>query len=171
MIKLLYFAAILAATTLPVQAHSFKVGAIDLEHPMIQEAPPSAPVLAGYVMISNNGSEDDRLIAIESSATRNVQLHTSVVSDGIARMNPMTDGLIIPAGDIVWLGDNGTHAMFNGPDRPYRDGDEIPAVLVFEKAGRIDVTFKVEKVAKDELMPGHAGMDMGGTEAGPDAAQ
>jgi copper(I)-binding protein len=69
-------------------------------------------------------------------------------------MLPMTDGLALPAGQIVWLGDNGTHAMFVQPDRHYAPGDELPAVLVFEKAGRVDVTFKVE-ARGPELTPGH----------------
>jgi copper(I)-binding protein len=40
--------------------------------------------------------------------------------------------LPIPPGGIVWLGD-GTHAMFIKPSVRYRDGDEVPATLVFEK--------------------------------------
>lgn len=158
-------AAALLATS-PVYAHEFTLGELVLEHPMIREAPPSAPVLAGYVKITNNGTEPDRLIAIESPAAKSVQLHISVVTDGIAKMTPMTEGLLIGAGDTVWLGENGTHAMFNGPDRRYVDGDEVPATLTFEKAGRIDVMFNVEKVSKKDLAPGHEGMDMGGADAG-----
>lgn len=160
--KTFLIAAIIALGAGSAQAHSFTAGTIYLEHPMIQEAPPSAPVLAGYVMIQNTGTEDDRLIAIESTGAENVQLHSSVITDGIAKMSPMTNGLVIAAGDIVWLGDNGTHAMFNNPTKRFRDGDEVPATLVFEKAGRLDVTFKVEKVASDKLAPGHQGMEMGG---------
>lgn len=135
-------------------AHGFKQGEIYIDHPMIQEAPPNARVLGGYITLQNNGTEDDRLLAIESSAAEKVELHQSVVTDGIARMQPLTEGLALPAGQIIWLGDNGTHAMFVQPDRQYVPGDEVPAVLVFEKAGRIEVTFKVEERSTD-LAPGH----------------
>ncbi len=124
-------------------AHDFTSGSIYLDHPMIEEAPPNAPVLGGYLSIQNMGDTDDRLIAIESSAAEKVEMHLSTVTDGIARMQPMTEGLVIPAGETVWL-DNGMHAMFVKPAERYRAGDEVPATLVFEKAGRIDVTFKVE---------------------------
>lgn len=151
----LAFASLMLVGSVPTAlAHGFTQGQIYIDHPMIQEAPPSARVLGGYVTLQNNGAEDDRLLAIESSAAEKVELHQSVVTDGIARMQPLTEGLALPAGQIVWLGDNGTHAMFVGPDRHYAPGDEVPAVLVFEKAGRIDVTFKVEERSTD-LAPGH----------------
>lgn len=152
---------LLGLAALPVNAHDFTAGNIYIDHPMILEAPPNAPVLGGYIMLQNNGPEDDRLIGIESPAVEKVELHRSVVQNDIAGMQPMTDGLVVPAGAIVWLGDSGTHAMFIGPDQRYREGDEIPATLVFEKAGRIDVSFRVEKRTGAELAPGHQGMDMG----------
>jgi copper(I)-binding protein len=147
---------------MPVTAHDFNAGSIYIDHPMIQEAPPNAPVLAGYIMLQNNGATDDRLMSIESPSVAKVELHRSVVTNDIASMQPMEDGLVIPAGAIVWLGDGGTHAMFAKPDRRYVEGDEIGATLVFEKAGRIDVTFKVEKRTAAEMGPGHQGMDMSG---------
>ena len=48
------------------------------------------------------------------------------------------------AGETVWL-DDGMHAMFVKPAKRYVVGDEVPATLVFENAGRIDVSFKVEE--------------------------
>ncbi|MBU1336911.1 MAG: copper chaperone PCu(A)C [Alphaproteobacteria bacterium] len=152
----LILAGALAMFSTATLAHDFTSGSIYIDHPMIQEAPPNAPVLGGYVTIHNNGDTADRLLAIESPVADKVELHQSVVTDGIARMQPMVSGLEVPAGEIVWLGDNGTHAMFVKPDRRYRAGDEIPATLVFEKAGRVDVTFKVEERSTVEG-PGHEG--------------
>ena len=142
----LHFALALigAFAAAPVAAHDFTIGSLYVDHPMIEEAPPNAPVLGGYLSIQNMGDTDDRLIAIQSSAAEKVELHQSTVTDGIARMLPLADGLLIPAGEIVWL-DNGMHAMFVKPAQRYRAGDEVPATLVFEKAGRVDVTFKVEE--------------------------
>lgn len=149
---------LLAIATLAVMpaaiAHDFDAGSIYIDHPMVEEAPPSARVLGGYVSLHNQGAEDDRLIAIESTAAEKVEMHRSVVADGIARMTPLTDGIDLPAGEMVWLGSDGSHAMFIGPDKRYVAGDEIPASLVFEKAGRVDVTFKVEERATTRA-PGH----------------
>lgn len=136
--------ALLVGLSLPAAAHDFTSGSIYLDHPMIEEAPPNAPVLGGYVSIQNMGEIDDRLVSIESDAAEKVEIHRSTVTDGIARMQPMTEGLVIPAGETVWL-DNGMHAMFVKPGKRYVVGDEVPATLVFKNAGRIDVTFKVEE--------------------------
>jgi Uncharacterized protein conserved in bacteria len=142
--KQIFLSAILGLLAFPAIAHDFTQGSIYLDHPMIEEAPPNAPVLGGYLSIQNMGEADDRLIAIESTAAEKVEMHNSTVTDGIARMQPMTEGLSIPAGETVWL-DNGMHAMFIKPARRHVVGDEVPATLVFENAGRIDVTFKVEE--------------------------
>ncbi|MCR6634746.1 copper chaperone PCu(A)C [Devosia sp.] len=152
--RLLAILAIAMASPLAAGAHDFTSGTMYIDHPMIQEAPPGARVLGGYVTLHNQGAEDDRLVGIETPAAEKVELHRSTVTDGIARMQPMTDGLPLPAGEIVWLGDNGTHAMFVQPDKRYAAGDELPATLIFEKAGRIDITFKVEERSTD-LAPGH----------------
>lgn len=159
--KTLMAALLFALPVAPVVAHDFTAGSIYVEHPMIQEAPPNAPVLGGYIMLQNNGAEDDRLVGIESATVEKVELHQTIMTNDVARMTPMKDGLPIPAGAIVWLGDNGTHAMFVKPSKRYRNGDELPATLVFEKAGRVDVVFKVEKRSGADMAPGHQGMDMG----------
>lgn len=159
--KILIATLLFGMSPVAVIAHDFNAGSIYIDHPMIQEAPPNAPVLGGYIMLQNNGPEDDRLIGIESQAVEKVELHRTVMTNDIASMTPMTEGLPIPAGNIVWLGDDGTHAMFVKPKARYRDGDELQATLIFEKAGRIDVMFKVEKRAGSEIAPGHQGMDMG----------
>lgn len=161
--KKILLAILIGLVAVPVSAHDFTAGSIYIDHPMIQEAPPNAPVLGGYIMLQNNGTEDDRLIGIESPTVEKVELHKTVVTNDIASMTPMTEGLLIPADAIVWLGDGGTHAMFVKPDRRYRDGDEVPATLIFEKAGRVDVTFQVEKRTGAEMAPGHQGMDMSET--------
>lgn len=150
----LLIAAALVAMTGVAQAHDFTAGPIYVDHPMIEEAPPNAPVLGGYVAIYNNGDADDRLVGIESPAVEKVELHRSVVTDGIARMQPMLEGIVVPAGSNIWVGSDGTHAMFVKPDRRYVVGDEVPATLLFEKAGRVDITFKVEERSSAEG-PGH----------------
>lgn len=164
--KTLFATLLFVMSTMTLGAHDFDAGSIYIDHPMIKEAPPNAPVLGGYIMLQNNGTEDDRLIGIESDAVEKVELHRTVMTNNIASMTPMTEGLPIPAGAIVWLGDAGTHAMFIKPSARYREGDEVPATLIFEKAGRIDVMFKVEKRTGADMAPGHQSMGMGGDGTG-----
>ncbi|QQR40057.1 copper chaperone PCu(A)C [Devosia rhizoryzae] len=152
--KTLLTTLLLLGPAIPAAAHEFTVGDLYVDHPMIEEAPPNAPVLGGYLSIANRGGSDDRLVAIESAAARKVELHRSSVTDGIARMQQITDGLAVPAGTTVELGD-GNHAMFLDPDRRYVAGDEIGATLVFENAGRVDVVFEVEKRSAESAASSH----------------
>jgi len=128
-------------------AHDYKAGDLVINHPKIVETPPGARVAAGYLTVVNNGSADDRLVAIESAVIPKVEMHTSSVTDGVARMKEMEGGMILPAGKTVALGDAGTHAMFTDLTRQLKQGEKIEAVLVFEKAGRLPVVFNVEKRA------------------------
>lgn len=152
------FILTLAIAAIPAlaQAHDFTSGSIFIEHPMIQEAPPNAPVLGGYVTIHNNGDVPERLVGIESKAAEKVELHQSVVTDGIARMEPLAEDMEIPAGATVSLGDDGTHAMFIKPDRRYQAGDEVAATLIFETAGPMEVVFNVEERSA-KAAPNHEG--------------
>ncbi|MBL8579236.1 MAG: copper chaperone PCu(A)C [Mesorhizobium sp.] len=155
---LLALLAVVIAT--PVVAQTYSAGAVGIDNTWIQEAPPRAPTLAGFVTFENTGAEDDRLVAIESAAVERVELHKSVVTDGIARMSPMENGLALPAGQTITLGENGTHAMFINPLQRYRDGEEIAATLILEKAGRVDVNFTVRKRPAAGAMPESDGMTM-----------
>lgn len=127
---------------LPALAHDFKAGDLIIDHPKIVETPPGAKVAAGYLTVVNSGSVEDRLIAI---AIPRVEMHASKIVDGVASMKQMTDGFAIPAGKTVGLGEDGTHAMFIDLNRQLKAGEKIDAVLVFEKAGRVNVVFNVEK--------------------------
>ncbi|KKB84666.1 hypothetical protein VW29_09725 [Devosia limi DSM 17137] len=142
-------------TLSPSFAHDFVIGDLTLKHPMIKEAPPRAPVVGGYVTIVNTGAADDTLVGIESDAAAKVELHQSTVTDGIARMEPMKNGFLVPAGATVSLGENGTHAMFIDPVDRLVEGNEVSATLVFERAGRVEVVFNVEKMPAGEQMNGH----------------
>ncbi|HEV7276555.1 MAG TPA: copper chaperone PCu(A)C [Devosiaceae bacterium] len=134
----------------PSHAHEFPSGALLVDHPVIRETPPRAQVAGGYLTIVNNGTEPDTLLSIESDVAKSVELHRSVITDGIASMRPLEGGLPVPAGASARLGDDGTHAMFIEPVRPLVAGEEVPAVLVFEKAGRVPVVFNVEKITADQ---------------------
>lgn len=155
------FLALASALAFPAMAETYSLGEIKIENTWIQEGPPRAPTLAGYITLENSGATADRLIGVETAAVEKVELHTSVVTDGIARMALMDGGLLLPAGETVTLGEDGTHAMFINPSEPYRDGAKIAATLIFEQAGRIDVTFAVERRRGNDAMSGHEGMDMG----------
>lgn len=135
-------AALLLGTA--AAAHSITVGAIEIIHPNIPQPPASAKSAAGYMGISNAGAEADRLIGIETAIAKRVTLHTTEHgADGVARMRQMA-GVEIPAGDTVVLEPDGMHVMLMGLTGPVQEGALLPATLIFERAGRVEITFMVD---------------------------
>ena len=65
----------------------------------------------------------------------------------------------IPAGETVKLKPGGLHVMFMGLEDPLTEGENIPATLVFENAGEVEVTFNVEARDGDHSGHDHSGHD------------
>ncbi len=136
--------------------HDYLLGDLHIAHPFAAATSASAMAGAGYVTILNSGSTDDALIAVEAAYPR-VMMHDSVVVDGVASMIAL-DRVDVPAGASVSFAPGGKHIMFMGLDgNPLDVGETVPATLVFENAGRVDVVFNVEDVTAG----GHDGMDHG----------
>ncbi|QYX56883.1 copper chaperone PCu(A)C [Roseovarius sp. SCSIO 43702] len=150
------FLAALAAAALVAQpgiAHDFKAGDLTIDHPMAYATAPAAKAGAGYLVISNEGDAADRLLEVRADFP-NVSIHKSEEVDGVMKMMPI-EGLEVPAGGSVTLEPGGFHVMFMGLTEPLEAGSEIPATLVFEKAGEVEVIFDVEE-------RGEEGMDHSG---------
>ena len=119
---------------------------IRIDHAASHSMVPGAKVGDGYLVITNSGSEADRLVAASSDRAGNVQLHQMTMANGIMTMRELKGGLPIPAGQTITLAPN-YHLMFQDVAKPFRQGETIRAVLRFEKAGDIPVDFAVGKIA------------------------
>ncbi len=139
-----FTAAAVCLLTTSLSAHEYKVGDIVVDHPMAFETAKTAQTGGGFMSITNGGAETDTLIAVEAAFPR-VEIHTTEMDGDIARMIKV--GMVeVPAGETVMLMPGGFHIMFMGlRGDGFEVGEEIPATLVFENAGRLDVTFKVEE--------------------------
>ncbi len=67
--------------------------------------------LAGYLVIKNTGSADDRLLSASADFAGMVMLHKSRGSNNIATMQEV-QSIDIPAGQTVTLQPGGFHIMF-----------------------------------------------------------
>ncbi|SEP67156.1 hypothetical protein SAMN05428995_101459 [Loktanella sp. DSM 29012] len=146
--------------------HDYRVGDLLIEHPFARSAPATAMASAGYMTILNTGAESDTLVAVEGPFPR-VEIHNVVTGDdGIARMQEQEAGIEIAPGDTLALAPGGYHVMFMGLEGDALEvGEEVPATLVFERAGRVDVVFNVEDI---DAMSGmdHGNMDHGSMDHG-----
>jgi periplasmic copper chaperone A len=139
----LILSALLLAT--PAFAHGYKAGTLEISHPWSRETPPAATTGVGYLSIHNSGTEADRLVSIETAAAQKVEVHESTVENGVAKMRAVGP-LEIPAGGDVTLKPGGLHLMMVGLKEGFAEGERVPATLVFEKAGRVDVEFEVDSM-------------------------
>jgi copper(I)-binding protein len=149
---------VLGAFLQPTAAHEITVGDIEVIHPFVKETSPKAKVGGGYMVLRNNSDVEDRLVAIESPDAASVKIDRTVVGgDGVARMEHVVGGVVVPAHGVARLGaEDGIHAMFDGLKQPFGLGMLIDATLVFERAGRIPITLEVEPMNANVLQLVHA---------------
>lgn len=128
----------------PAAAHEITVGDLQIIHANIPEPAVAAKTAAGYMVIANDGAEPDALIGIETPVAQKAMLHESATdAQGVTRMTHV-DRLPIPAGDAAVLEPGGFHIMLMGLTGPLAEGQMVPATLVFEKAGRVQIEFMID---------------------------
>jgi len=88
--------------------------------------------------------------------SESVELHTMSMENNVMRMREVP-AIDLPAGQRVELRPGGLHIMFINLKAPLKVGDTFPVRLRFEKAGEVEVSFKVEAMG---AMGGPAGGGM-----------
>ena len=116
--------------------------AITVTGAVSRATPAGAPTGVGYMTITNDGGDADRLVSASSPAVDHVEIHEMAVKDGIMTMRPVPGGLPVPPHGSVVLKSGGYHLMMIHPKQPFKAGDVIPVTLTFEKSGaeRIDLS-------------------------------
>ena len=136
----------LAAFAGGASAHGYKAGALRIGHPWSRATPANAPVAGGYMTMENTGDADDRLVAVSAEIAPRGEIHEMKMEGDVMKMSPLPDGLPIRAGETVKLAPGGYHLMFMPLARQLKEGDTFRGELVFEKAGKVTVEFKVEGI-------------------------
>jgi copper(I)-binding protein len=144
-------AALVAATLLSTSAfaHSLTIGSLTLTDLWTRATPAGAPTAAGYLTITNNGAEADKLIAASSPAAASGKLHLMTVKDGVMSMSPVEGGIEILPGKSVTLAPGGIHIMFVTLKEPLKEGGKFPVTLTFEKAGKIETFLHIKAIGAD----------------------
>ncbi|MGU3494693.1 DUF1775 domain-containing protein [Xanthobacteraceae bacterium A53D] len=123
-----------------------KAGDITIEQPWMRATPGGAKVAGGYLKLTNAGSSDDRLVSLTTEVAGRPEIHEMAMTDGVMTMRELPKGLDIPAGKSVELAPGGLHLMLMDLKRPLKQGEQVKATLVFQKAGKVDVTFDVRGI-------------------------
>lgn len=100
---------------------------------------------AAFMMLMNEGDQDDRLVAASSDVAKRVELHTHKEdANGVMRMLEVKEGFPIPAHGMHALARGGDHVMLMGLTRPLEQGDIVTITLTFEKAGEMTIEVPVD---------------------------
>lgn len=151
----LALAALFAVLAIPAFALDYRLGAIEIGQPWARATPPTAESGGGFLVITNTGTTPDRLIAVKSPAADKVEIHEMKMDGNIMRMREVEKGIEIPPGATVELKPGGFHVMFMGLKAPFAKDAKVPATLVFEKAGNIDVELVVQAMGAGASAPRH----------------
>lgn len=146
--KTLFTAALAAATLAAAPALAHKPGG--LEAVQAWSRPAAAGMTgAGYMTIRNHGQAEQTLVKVETPAAARVEVHQTVVSGGVARMQAVPR-LTIPAGGEVRLAPGGHHLMLIKLARPLKAGQRLPATLTFASGVKVRTEIVVGTAAPPE---------------------
>lgn len=136
------FVAVFLVSNTGVQAGEHMSGDIIVSNPWARASAGSAKNGAAYMELVNNGHMADKLVAAESNVAKRTELHTHTMKAGVMSMGPVK-AIEVSPGEPSVLRPGGLHIMMMGLKAPLKMGDTFPITLVFEKAGKITVQFKV----------------------------
>jgi len=109
----------------------------------VRATPPGAKVAGAFMNIENQGKEADRLVAASSPVAGFVEIHEMTMDGGLMKMRAVK-GIDLKPGATVELRPGGYHVMLEDLKQPLKQGDQIPVLLTFEKAGVVEVKVHVE---------------------------
>lgn len=147
-------AIILVGSLSSALGHDARIGNLHIDHAWARATPTLAKAGAAYLVISNDGEEMDRLIAVATPAAKKASLHTVVMEDDIMKMRPVRAIEVHPGTPSV-LKPGELHVMLMGLRAPLEEGTSFPLTLTFETAGSVEVEVVVEKAGA--MGPGNTG--------------
>lgn len=140
-----------ATETVPKLA-AVKAGSLSVSGMWLRATPPGAKAGAGYLVISNNGDEADRLVSISSDLAEKNELHEMQMEGDVMKMRPMENGVVINPGETVEFKPGGLHIMFMGLNKAFTEGETYKLKLVFEKSGKVELEMPVRiKAAENQF--------------------
>jgi len=110
----------------------------------IRETPPGMTMMAGYMVLRNNTSRAQVLVAASSSGFETVMIHRTIVKDGMAGMVHLSQIELAPIASLIFA-PGGYHLMLMNPKRTLRAGDPVVINLEFRGGLVLPVAFEVRK--------------------------
>jgi len=101
-------------------------------------------VLGGFMTIANSSDKDDALVGVTSPDFNMVEMHQTVMQDGMGKMIPQ-EQIVVPAGGEVVLKPGSYHLMLMMAKRGFKAGDSVNVELTFQSGAKLPVEMPVKK--------------------------
>jgi copper(I)-binding protein len=113
---------------------------------------------AGSVDMTITSKRAATLVGVSSPVAKSAELHSMMNMDGMMHMREV-QGIELPAGKPVNLGEKGYHVMLNDLKAPLREGGSVPLTLSIRMDGQM---LKVETSAEIRSLHVNAGQGSAG---------
>ncbi len=141
-----FLSLVLSIFCLPALSESL----LTIEEGWVREGPPTAKVLAGFMVMKNSGDEPVELTHAESDDFESVEMHRTVIEDGVASMIKQ-DSFIVPAKGELVLEPGSYHLMLIGAKRSFKAGDTIDISLSGKGDDCMKLSLTVKKGGNDDM--------------------
>lgn len=145
-----FLAAMILVTSALSHAQDYRLGELQVSQPYARPTVPGQPAGSAYLNLQNNGKNADKLVSAASPIAGSVQIHTMSMDGNVMRMREVAGVDLPPGARLAMKPGDGYHLMLMGLKQPLKTGDKFPLTLVFEKAGKIEVTVPVDNGAAKE---------------------
>jgi len=131
-------------------AKGTSAGPLRISHAWARPTLGNVKLSAAYLMIRNEGKQDDTLLSVSTDIAKRAELHETVRQGDIAKMLPVKGGVVIPKGGMAQFKPLGKHIMLMGLSKKLKPGDTFPLTLVFKKQGKVVVEVKVKEATQNK---------------------
>jgi len=132
---------LLSLAAQPLSACDFEV-----RDPWIRQAPPSVPVLGGYMTLVSRSDQPLTIVNISSENFGSIEAHETVEKDGLATMRPLTK-LVLPPRGLLEFVPGGKHLMLMGLRTPPSATGSYPLTLTDSSGCTTTVNFPQRRAA------------------------
>ena len=135
----------------PLAAVAAPATGLRIDSPMARETLPGQTVTSAYLVIYNESNRPRRLLGASTPVAREIQFHDMTLRDGVMRMRPITDGIVVPPHDRVVFESGGQHLMLIGLQVPLSAGRSVPLTLRFDRDSELTTSLRI--VSIDDTTP------------------
>ena len=121
-------------------------GDISVIEPYVRLVPQGVPTTAAFMTIRNAGTAERKLMRVDSSAAKTVELHNHINDNGVMKMRQVRE-IEIKAKGQAELKPGSYHVMMFDLKQTLREGEKVPLTLSFDDGS----SEKIEALVKNPV--------------------